>query len=212
MRVVVVDDHDMVRDGLVAMLTLDERLDVVGAASTIRGCIQNLAHWRPDVLIADDQLPDGRGADLADHITSEMPSCAVLMISGVDRPGAVESAIRSGCSGFLSKALSTEDLADAILAVHRGVEVYPAAVLRRLAESNASSPAEPLTRRELEVLRLLARPLSIQEISEKLAISQHTVRNHIRGVRTKLEARTQLEAVVIGLRYGLISFERTGQL
>ena len=77
--------------------------------------------------------------------------------------------------------------------------MYPAAVLRRLAESKASSPAEPLTRRELEVLRLLARPLSIQEISEKLAISQHTVRNHIRGVRTKLEARTQLEAVVIGI-------------
>ncbi|MEM7271968.1 MAG: response regulator transcription factor [Actinomycetota bacterium] len=207
-RVAVIDDHVMVRDGLVALLSGDDRLEVVGAAGTVAEADANLDCWRPEVLVVDDQLPDGRGTDLARRVSEQLEDCSTLMISGADRPRAIDDAIEAGCSGFLSKGLGVEQLAEAVIAVANGSSVFPAEVLRR--RLSPEGPGYNITDREVEILRMLAAMYAPSEISQELAISLHTVRNHIRSILSKLEARSQLEAVVIGLRHGLIDLPPTG--
>lgn len=184
------------------MLSHDERLDVVGSAGSLTEARELLARWRPEVLVVDDQLPDGRGVDLAAVLRGGDHECAVVMISGADRPGAIDDAIEAGCSGFLNKGLGVEQLAEAVVAVAGGSSVFPASALQRRLEQPGRNAG--VTEREVEVLRLLGSMYAPAEIGRELGISLHTVRNHIRSILSKLEARSQLEAVVLGLRHGLI--------
>jgi DNA-binding NarL/FixJ family response regulator len=202
--VLIVDDHAMVRDGLVAVLDAEDDLTVVGAAADVRGATASLAELRPDVLVTDYQLPDGTGFDLAAAVTRMGLDTMTLVISGIDRPNLIEEAVRAGCAGFLGKGRDTADLAAAVRAVADGTAVFPAAALRRVVRAPSAMPVDPLTDRELEVLRLLARPMSVAEISSELYVSIHTARNHVRAVLAKLRAGSQLEAVVTAVRLGLV--------
>lgn len=207
-RVAVIDDHVMVRDGLVALLSNDARIEVVGAAGTVGEASSLLDQWQPQVLVVDDQLPDGRGTDLARQANDGLDDCSVLMISGADRPQVIDDAIEAGCSGFVSKGLGVEQLAEAVVAVSNGSSIFPAGVLRR--RLNPDNSAYNITDREIEILGMLSAMYAPTEISQELGISLHTVRNHIRSILSKLEARSQLEAVIIGLRHGLIELDPTG--
>ncbi|MEM8925470.1 MAG: response regulator transcription factor [Actinomycetota bacterium] len=201
-RVAVIDDHAMVRDGLMALLSNDERITVVGSAGSVAEAADALGRWQPQVLVVDDQLPDGQGTDLARLAIEQLDDCSVLIISGADRRRAIEDAIDAGCAGFLSKGLGVEQLADAVMAVAQGASVFPANALQARIASADRTPV--LTDREVEVLALLGSMYAPSEVGRELAISVHTVRNHIRSILAKLGARSQLEAVVLGVQRGLI--------
>jgi DNA-binding NarL/FixJ family response regulator len=202
--VLIVDDHAMVRDGLVAVLDAEDDLDIVGAAGDVASATSMLAELRPDVLVTDYQLPDGTGFDLAAAVARLDLATMALVISGIDRPNLIEEAVRAGCAGFLGKGRDTADLAAAVRSVADGTAVFPAAALRRVVRAPQAMPIDPLTERELEVLALLARPMSVAEIAAELFVSIHTARNHVRAVLAKLDARSQLEAVVNAVRLGLV--------
>ncbi len=202
--VLIVDDHAMVRDGLVAVLDAEDDLAVVGSAGDVAAAGTLLAELRPDVLVTDYQLPDGTGLDLAAQASAAGLATMVLVISGIDDPSLIEEAVRAGCSGFLSKGRDTADLAAAVRSVADGTAVFPAAALRRVVRSPGRTLIEPLTDRELEVLQLLARPMSVAQIAQELYVSIHTARNHVRAVLSKLDAGSQLQAVVNAVRLGLV--------
>ncbi len=202
--VVLVEDHNMVREGLLALLGADERLEVVGAVSSLALFRAQVRDWAPDVVVVDFQLPDGKGTELAAECRASGVDCAVLLISGLDDASVLEESIASGCAGFLSKGAGTADLADAIVTVNRGATVFPADALRRFAHKEAGNDGFSLTNREMEVLRLLANAHPVVEIAELLTVSISTARNHVQAVLTKLGARSQLDAVVIGVRAGIV--------
>lgn len=202
--VLIVDDHAMVRDGLVAVLAAEDDLDVVGAAGDVVTASALLRRLRPDVVVTDYQLPDGTGLELAELAAREGLPGSTLVISGIDRPALIDEAVRAGCAGFLGKGRDTADLAAAVRAVADGSAVFPAAALRRVVRTADRVLVDPLTERELEVLQLLARPMTVAEIAGELYVSIHTVRNHVRSVLTKLGAGSQLEAVVTAVRLGLV--------
>lgn len=203
-RVLIVDDHAMVRDGLVAVLAAEDDIDVVGAAGDVATASELLRRCRPDVVVTDYQLPDGTGLELAELAIREDLPGSTLVISGIDRPALIDDAVRAGCVGFLGKGRDTADLAAAVRAVADGAAVFPAAALRRVVRTADRVLVDPLTERELEVLQLLTRPMTVAEIAEELIVSIHTVRNHVRSVLTKLGAGSQLEAVVTAVRLGLV--------
>ena len=192
------------------MLSLDDRLELVGSAGSIAAATIELDVWRPNVLVIDDQLPDGYGPDLAESFLANHPDSAALIISGAGRPAAIDDAIRAGCEGFVSKGLGTEELADAVVAVAAGSSVFPAAVRRRILSGDGANPPPTVTEREAEILQMLAEMNAPAEISRDLGISLHTVRNHIRSILSKLQARSQLEAVVLGVRQGIIVLPTAG--
>ena len=136
---------------------------------------------------------------------SAVPGAAVLMISGFRDEATVTAAIEAGCSGFISKGLEVADLVTAIHTVANGTAVFPASLLSQISRRRREQPkGETLTEREHEVLRLLAEAMSVDDIAADLGLSVHTVRNHVRSILTKLQARSQLEAVVEGVRTGLV--------
>jgi DNA-binding NarL/FixJ family response regulator len=194
----------MVLDGLEAMLSTDDRLEVVGRSSSVDEFRRLLPSWRPDVVVTDYQLLDGDGVDVTEITASTVPDCAVLMISGHDNDTIVSRAVQAGCSGFLAKGMAATDLADAVVAVSRGATVFPAASLRVGSDADLTAIGETLTPRELEVLQRLADALTVAEIASEFFVSEHTVRNHVRSILSKLHARSQLQAVVTALQAGLI--------
>ncbi len=197
----------MVRQGLVAVLSADSRIDVAGTASSFAEVRSALGAWRCDVLVTDYTLADGTGADVARFARSEAPNVSTIVISGQPRARALEEAVDAGCAGFVSKTLSAGELADAIITVARGASVFPVGALRRLSAPDKTRPGATLTAREIEVLQLLSRAVPAPEIADHLTLSTHTARNHIRSILTKLGARSQLEAVVIAVRAGLVEIE-----
>lgn len=206
-RVGLVEDHGLMLEGLVAVLSADPRFEVVGTATSLAEFKTRASLWVAGVIVTDYALPDGTGAEVARHVRSVAPGTAVLMISGVERPTFLEEAIEAGCAGFVSKVLGSTELADAIMTVARGASVFPVGALRQLASPDLTRPGATITHREMEVLRLLASARSAPEIAELLSVSTHTARNHIRSVLTKLGARSQLDAVVMAVRSGLVAIE-----
>jgi DNA-binding NarL/FixJ family response regulator len=204
--VLLVEDHAMVARGLEAALGEAADLEIVGMAGTVRDGIARFEQLGPDVVVMDYRLPDGEGTEATRRIRSFDDNAVVLLLTGADDPSVVSAALEAGCSGFVSKDRSVDDLADAIRGVARGAAVFPAGLLAR-ALSPGPQPkgtGSDLTAREREVLRMLGDGCSTEEIGELLFLSLHTVRNHVRNILTKLHARTKLEAVVIAARAGLV--------
>jgi DNA-binding NarL/FixJ family response regulator len=196
----------MVLAGLVEALSGDAALEVVGQARSLAEAEEVLATTSADVVVTDLQLEDGSGTTLVEVADRASPGAVVLLISGFNDRRAVEAALDSGCAGFVSKGRGVDELIHAITTVARGAAVFPARVLADLMGGDLTKPflSSALSDRELEVLTLLAKARSADQIADDLGVSLHTVRNHIRAVLTKLEARSQLEAVVIGVRAGLV--------
>ncbi len=204
-RVLIVEDHEMVLDGFVAVIDAADHLQIAGTAANVSDAAQLIADVRPDVVITDFLLPDGSGADVAEAANRLSPAPKVLMITGADDRRAVEAAVSSGCSGFLSKGRGVDELITAISSVANGAAVFPAGLLAAVTAAAVEGGSSGLTKRELEILRLLGAAKNADEISNELFLSVHTVRNHIRAVLTKLGARSQLEALVFGIQRGLVS-------
>ncbi len=204
-RVLLVEDHDMVARGLEAAL-IDENIEVVGRAARCSEAVEYAEKLRPDVIVMDYRLPDGTGTEATQRIREQNADAVVLLLTGVDDGRVVAAALEAGCSGFVTKDASIENLASAIRAVAQGAAVFPAHELARALRTTpgASRVGSDLTAREREVLGHLADGASTEQIAEDLFLSMHTVRNHVRNILTKLQARTKLEAVVIAARAGII--------
>lgn len=214
-RVVLADDHAMMRAGFRTILTLDDRIEVVGEAGTGAEAIAQARALRPDVVCMDVQMPDLDGLEATRRIIAdpEIPS-AVLVVTTFDRDDYLFAALDAGASGFLLKNAGPEELTAAVRVVAGGDALLAPEVTRRViarfanSAVSASAPeplpvSSPLTEREEEVLRLMADALSNGEIAERLYIGEATVKTHVSNVLAKLGARDRVQAVVLAHRHGL---------
>lgn len=218
LRVLLVDDHAMMRAGFRTILSLEDDIDVVGEAGTGVEAIAAAARLRPDVICMDVQMPDMDGLEATRRIVADPESdAAVLIVTTFDRDDYLFDALGAGASGFLLKNAGPEELVGAVRVVGAGDALLAPEVTRRVISRFAGrgdiappSPAveslvlaEPLTDREAEVLKLVAEALSNAEIAARLFIGEATVKTHVSNVLQKLGARDRVQAVVLAHRHGL---------
>jgi DNA-binding NarL/FixJ family response regulator len=203
--VVVVDDHAIVRDGLVALLGAMDGTHVVGQAESAADALALVATEQPDVVVMDIQMPgELDGIEATRRITAEHPDVRVVMLTMNEDDETVVSAIRAGASGYLLKGSGAKEVLAAVRAAHEGGMVFGARLAGRMADlfqasaSASSAPPElaDLTEREREVLDLLASGASNDAIARKLFVSNKTVRNTVSGIYAKLHANGRAEAIV----------------
>jgi DNA-binding NarL/FixJ family response regulator len=200
-RVLVVDDHPLFRDGVVAALLTAADVEVVGEAGDVAGAVSTATELRPDLVLMDLQLPDGSGVDATRAILVALPTVRVLVMTMSDDDEAVVAAMRAGARGYVIKGTGRDDVLHAVRTVAGGGAVFSPVVADRLGGMFASLAAVPgkvafpsLTAREQEVLDLVARGYDNRRIARELYLSDKTVRNHVSNVLTKLEVTDRAEA------------------
>lgn len=206
--VLIVDDHEMVADALRQALDRTDDVHVVGSAATVAECLRMAKQHSPALVLMDHHLPDGTGVEATRQLLADLPEVIVVMLTGsADAPTAT-AALEAGCTGFVSKDESMNDLVRSIRKAVAGEVVVPpelvSALVAHVRPGHTDLGAD-LTEREQEVLALLGRGCSTDEIVAQLVLSPHTVRNHIRNVLTKLNAHSRLEGVAIAGRAGILS-------
>ncbi|WP_312858508.1 response regulator transcription factor [Pseudonocardia pini] len=207
-RVVIADDHPVVRDGLSALLGSRTGIDVVGTASGGREAVRAAVVEKPDVLVLDLQMPDLDGVAAAREIARAAPDVAVLVLTMFDDDDSVLAAMRAGARGYLLKGAGQDEIVRAIEAVAAGEAIFGPGVARRVL-SLASSPAAPavpfpdLTPRERQVLEALTEGLTTAAIGTRLGLAPKTVTNHVSAVFGKLQVQSRAEAVERARRAGL---------
>jgi DNA-binding NarL/FixJ family response regulator len=207
-RVVVVDDHPMWRNGVRNDLEGSGRAEVVGEASDGGEAIEVARDVMPDVILMDLQLPTVSGVDATRAIIDASPHIKVLVLSASAEEADVLEAVKAGASGYLLKSSSSEELIDAVLRVRTGEPVFTPSlaglVLSEFRRIASSDPEEPqLTPRENEVLKLVAKGYTYREIGEKLFVSTKTVQNHVQNILTKLQLKKRYELMRYAIRKGL---------
>ncbi|MFG6403067.1 response regulator [Microbacterium sp. P04] len=215
-RVLLVDDHAMMRAGFRTILSLEDDITVVGEAATGLEAVAAASALRPAVICMDVQMPDMDGLEATRRIVADPTlDAAVLIVTTFDRDDYLFAALSAGASGFLLKNAGPEELVSAVRVVAGGDALLAPEVTRRVIARFASSDAgpravaaplalaEPLTERESEVLRSMAEALSNAEIAARLYIGEATVKTHVSNVLQKLGARDRVQAVVLAHRHGL---------
>ncbi|WP_244242380.1 response regulator [Nocardioides seonyuensis] len=209
-RVVVVDDHPLFRDGVHTALGADDDLEVVGEAEDVASAISVTAELAPDVVLMDLNLPDGSGIEAVRELSARHPEVRVLVMTMSTDDDAVVAAMRAGARGFVVKGAGRRDLVESVRAVASGGAVFSPVVADRLAGYFTGLAAVPgreafpqLTEREREVLELLARGLDNRGIARALFLSDKTVRNHVSNTLAKLEVSSRSEAVMRARNAGL---------
>ncbi len=204
-RIVVVDDHPVVREGLVTSLGDDPEFQVVGAAASAEEALPLVDSRHPDVILLDLELPGVDGLDAIPMLAAAHPAARILILTAYDTDERVRGALRAGAKGYLLKGTSLEEIARAIRAVHAG-ESYlePRIATKVLAELDPRTRPPALSRREREVLRLIAGGRSDKQIAQVLGIKERTVKFHVMSIRTKLGADTRAQAVALATRRGLL--------
>jgi len=202
LRVLVVDDHPIFRDGLQLALSACEDVEVVGAADTAAEAVSAAIELRPDVVVMDLHLPDGSGSDAAGEILRTLPTTRILVLTMSDDDAALLAAVRSGAHGYLVKGADQATTVAAVRAVARGEATFGRDVSARVlallaAEPLAPNPFPELTEREREVLQLLEKGLTNDAIAARLGVSSKTARNHVSNVLVKLGAGDRQDAADI---------------
>ena len=211
-RILVADDHLVVRRGVRALLATEPGIDVVGEATDGVEAVRAAAELAPDVLLLDLEMPRLDGVEALRRVLAERPGTRVLVLTSFATDDKVFPAIKAGALGYLLKDSDPDDLARAIRQVHRGESsLHPAVarkVLRELARPPERPPTpDPLSAREVEVLRLVARGLGNQEIADALGIGEATVRSHVSSILAKLHLASRTQAALYALREGLARLE-----
>ena len=205
-RILLVDDHAVLRSGLRLLLEREEGLEPVGEAGTAEDAVRSLPRLRPDVVVIDIEMPGIGGIDGTERIKERAPEARVLVLSMHDRPQDVRRAFDAGADGYLPKAAADEDLVRAIRAVASGERyVHPSLGAALAAPAASAGPIDELTEREREVLRLLALGHTNQEIAEQLIVSVRTVESHRAHVMAKLRVTTRAGLVRAALDAGLLA-------
>ncbi len=203
LRVGVLEDHALLLESLVLGLEREDSIEVVATFSDIDSLEAAADSLELDVLVADLEVGQRLGTEVVGE-TSRRLGARVLLMSGTGDLRGVSAALDAGCSGFISKGSTLEEVVQAVLTIGRGGAVFPNDVLGEVLNSGLERPGADLTSREAEVLELLATGHNAQEIAEALYVSLNTSRNHIAGILAKFGARSQLEAVVIAARAGIV--------
>jgi NarL family two-component system response regulator LiaR len=209
-RVLVADDHAIVRKGICALLETEPHIEVVGEAHDGQDAIVAAGRLAPDVILMDLVMPGMDGLEATRRLTSREPATRILVLTSFHGDDKVFPAIKAGALGYLLKDSGPEDLVEAIEQVYRGESSLHPSIARRLLQE-LSAPAQPapdtesLTEREIEVLRLIAKGQSNREISADLTISEATVRTHVSNILSKLNLCSRTQAALYALKEGLAS-------
>ena len=202
-RVLVVDDHPVVRQGLRTFLDLQDDITVVGEAHDSGSCLAAAARTAPDVVLLDLKMPGGDGVEALHGLRTAASTARVLVITSFTDPAAVLPAVRAGAVGYVYKDVDPPALAAAIRAVHAGHVLLHPDVARLLAESGPPPEATHLTTREREVLVEVARGRSNREIARTLGMAEKTVKTHMSAILTKLGVQDRTQAALYAVRSGL---------
>jgi DNA-binding NarL/FixJ family response regulator len=207
-RVLIVDDHSVVREGLNMFLALDPELEVVGQAANGLEACRLARELQPDIVLMDLLMPEMDGVAATEVIRRELPDVEVIALTSVLEDQAIFDAIRVGAIGYLLKDTEADKLCEAIKAAVAGqVQLSPQVAARLMHEIRAPESPETLTERETEVLRAVARGLSNREIAEALFITEKTVKTHVSNILSKLELPSRTRAALYALKIGLVSLE-----
>ncbi len=211
-RVLVVDDHVVVRKGIHALLATEPDVEVVGEAENGREAVAEAERLQPDVILMDLVMPEMDGIEAIRRITTRQPEARILVLTSFAADDKVLPAIKAGALGYLLKDSGPEELVGAIHQVQRGESSLHPAIARKLLQelsrpSDRPPAPEPLTGREVEVLQLVARGRSNREIAEELTISEATARTHVSNILSKLHLASRTQAVLYALREGLASLD-----
>ena len=211
-RVLIVDDHTIVRKGIRALLAEIEGLEVVGEAADGQEAVAQAETLHPDVILMDLAMPKMDGIEATRQIKASQPESRILVMTSFAADDKVFPAIKAGALGYLLKESTPEDLVQAIHQIYRGESSLHPTIARKVLQE-ITHPADrpptpnPLTEREAEVLRLVAQGLSNQDIAGKLNISDPTVRTHVSNILSKLHLATRIQAALYALREGLVSLD-----
>lgn len=202
-KVLVVDDHPLLRRGLVASLSSEADMTVVAEAIDGRAAVECFVRYRPDVTVMDLQMPVMDGIEATAAIRAESPNARIVVLTTYKGDAKALRALKAGASGYLLKSMIRTDLLDGIRAVHAGGRYIPREVANELA---AHVTDELLSAREIEVLKKVADGNTNLRISQKLYISEDTVKTHLKNIMSKLGANDRTHAVAIALKRGIIEF------
>ena len=213
-RVLVADDQQLIRDGIASLLGIQPGITVVGTASDGAQAVEKALALAPDVILMDVRMPGTDGVLAAAQVRRELPACRVIMLTTFDDEDYVVRALRAGAVGYLLKDLPAAELASAVRMAHAGVAQFGAQAVGRLASALARHPAgveaergvvgQPLTAREVDVLRLIAHGATNREIATRLYLSEGTVKNHISRILTRLALRDRTQAAIYARDHGLL--------
>ncbi len=214
-RVFVADDHPIVRRGIRDLLDTEAGITVVGEAANGQNAVAEVVRLQPDLVLMDLVMPHLDGIEATRQIKAQQPQVQILVLTSFATDDKVFPAIKAGALGYLIKDTGPDALIDAICRVHRGeVTLHPAIaqkLLTEIAQPTRQPPSpDPLTEREVEVLKLVARGLGNQEIAEELVIGVTTVYSHVSNILSKLHLATRTQAALYALREGLASLYDSG--
>lgn len=207
-RLIIADDHPVVRTGIIGMLAEYEEFTVLAEAATGAEAVALARRLRPDVVLMDLRMPEMDGAAAVAQIRAEMPDVHVLVLTTYDSDEDILHAVEAGATGYLLKDTTREDLFRAIRAAAAGQPLLAPSVAARLMARLNQPRQEPLTPREIDVLRLVAQGASNKEIAARLSISQATVKSHLIHIFDKLDVDDRTAAVTVALERGIIRLER----
>jgi len=223
-KVLVVDDQRLMRDGIASLLSIQEGIEIVGTAGNGQEAVAQAVALQPDVVLMDVRMPVMDGVAATAELRRQLPSCQVLMLTTFDDEEYIVSALQAGASGYLLKDVPAQDLAKAVISAHIGIYQLDASVASKMIAALAGSgsksstipPPAPdyrslnsitqteLTEREIEVLRLIAKGTTNREIAEQLVISEGTVKNHISNILSRLGLRDRTQAAIYARENGLL--------
>lgn len=200
-RILTVDDHQLLREGIVAVLESQDDMSVVGQAGSGREAVESFRHLRPDVTLMDLRMPDMSGIDAISAIRAEFSNARIIILTTYAGDVQAAAALKAGAAGYLLKNLVRKELIETIRTVHSGKRRIPAEIASEIAEHVAD---DELTMREIEVLRGVAAGKSNKLVAAELDISEGTVKTHMKSILPKLDASDRTHAVMIALKRGIL--------
>lgn len=207
-RILIADDHSVVRQGLKMFLGLDSDLEIVGEASNGRDAVDLVSKLRPDIVLMDLLMPVMDGIDATEIIRRDYPETEVIALTSVLEDALILRAIRAGAIGYLLKDTQAEELNRAIKAAAAGqVQLSPKATNRLLRGLSEPEPTDILSERETEVLKMLAMGKSNKQIAKELVISETTVKSHVSNILMKLNLNSRTQAALYAVRLGMVNLE-----
>lgn len=200
-RIMVVDDHFVVRVGLVTMINTQPDMTVVAEAANGPQAIELFQEYQPDIVLVDLRMPGMSGVEVITTIRQEWPEARCVVLTMYDGDEQIYQALQAGARAYLLKSVTREDFLDAIRSVYAGQHHVPAEVAQRLV---VHMPRSELTVREREVLELIVKGKGNKDVAEHLSISEHTVKNHINNILNKLGVSDRTQAVTVALQRGIV--------